>query len=653
MSWIRNSLIICLLIFILFPTGLNGQEVLTGKIKYDHLKKHNVKDNYSKAANDTIDLPLIEDFSKNVGYPDDSLWSDQEAYINDQFPKNPPSIGVATLDAINREGTLHENSNSSGFLADSLTSKPIRLNLTEGDSIYISFYYQPGGLGDTPEPGDSLVLQFYNKDLNQWKSIWQASYNEENSELVEIYLPARHTDTINTNEAGSSSFWPVHLPIRNTSYLNKDFRLRFINYASISGTSTVPSIVGNVDHWNLDFIRLDTGRTAQDTIINDIAFSKPLAPLLINYNAIPWPHFSVANTYEMKEIISITYKNLGNQTWNISREFAITDLMGPSGSYTFTGGTGENIPPYTTEEYQRNLDYIFPDNEMDSARFKILSYLVTDTLSERAPYRWNDTVENYQNFYNYYAYDDGIAENGYGLIGQGSENGQVAVKFNNYKEDTLQGLHIYFNQTKDSASQNYFKILIWENNNGKPGEVIHSEDNFIPVYQDSVNQFNNYIFYEKPFIEEGEFFIGYQKYTTDMMNIGFDLNNINNNKTYYNLNGNWTGSEIEGTLMIRPVFGKYLEPTEHEYTNINREENNYDMKLYPNPANYQLNVKTNVNQEARYSIYNMIGQKVKEGKLSSNPKAVNISNLKQGMYILQISNSTQTFRIRKKFLVTH
>lgn len=649
MRRILYSLTIIPLIFTLFLSEMNGQEVLTGEIW--NYRLDNKKQTSLKSANDTINLPLIEDFAKTVGYPDDSLWSDEEAYINYQFPKNAPSIGVATMDAINREGLLHPNNNDSGFLADSLTSNPIKLAFSESDSIYISFYYQPGGLGDTPEPGDSLILQFYNNKKNKWNSIWQTSYNKEESELVEVYIPEQDTNTINTNQEGNSRFWPAILPVRDSIYRTKNFRFRFINYASVSGTNTVPSIVGNVDHWNIDFLRLDTGRYAQDTTINDIAFTKYLDPLLINYNAIPWNHFSVANTYEMKDIISITYKNLGDEVWNISREFSITDLWGPEGTFAFTGGTGDNIPPYTKEEYQRNLNYIFPDNDMDSAKFEVESYLVTDTASERAPYRWNDTIKYFQEFYNYYAYDDGIAENGYGLLGQGSASAQVAIKFHNYKEDTLQGLQMYFNQTKDSANQNYFKILIWENSNGKPGKIIHSEDNFLPNFQDSVNQFSNYIFYNKPIIPEGDFFVGYQKFTNQMMNVGLDLNNINNDKTYYNLDGTWRGSEIEGTLMIRPVFGKYLEPTEHEITNINPGEKSYELTLYPNPANYHINVKTNI-KRGRYTIFNIVGKKIKEGILSSDNERINISGIEEGIYILQVTNSSQSARIRKKFLVT-
>ena len=85
----------------------------------------------------------------------------------------PPSIGVVTLDALDENGLIYTHAETQPFGADTLTSNPIKLDCYNiSDSLYFSFYYQPGGasrsyppvewerIGDHPETDDSLVLEF-------------------------------------------------------------------------------------------------------------------------------------------------------------------------------------------------------------------------------------------------------------------------------------------------------------------------------------------------------------------------------------------------------------------------------------------------------------------------------------------------------------
>ena len=41
--------------------------------------------------------------------------------------------------------------------------------------LYFSFLYQPKGFCDEPEEQDSLILEFYAKDLDQWNRVWSTS----------------------------------------------------------------------------------------------------------------------------------------------------------------------------------------------------------------------------------------------------------------------------------------------------------------------------------------------------------------------------------------------------------------------------------------------------------------------------------------------
>ena len=660
MQKIRFKIPVVFVLLVITTTFYGQEETLTG-ISGNPLLKASKKGSpiafqKTKAQQDTLSLPFVEDFAKSIGYPDATLWQDNMAFINYQYSSNSISIGVATLDAINAHGDVYKHANTTGFPADTLTSAPIHLSYSPSDSAYLSFYYQAGGLGDQPEITDSLVLQFYQADSAQWESIWHTTlYND--SIFIEKDIRKQLTDTIIPDTLPKQLYRHINLPVKEEYYLKSGFRFRFINYASISDFNLKPSIASNVDHWNLDFIRLDTNRTHRDTTINDIAFIEPMKPLLNNYESIPWHHFhddegeSEAITTEMDDSIYITYRNIGDKVWNVSREFEIIDQTGYHEPYTFTGGTGDNIPPYTAETYPRKIDYIFPDNQQDSALFKLTSYLVTDTTAERAPYRWNDTIHYDQKFYNYYAYDDGTAENGYGISGEGSEYAMVALRFKNYKSDTLQAIQMYFNQTIDSVGQS-FKLLVWEDNNGIPGEVIYSESGFKQMYGDEINRFHNYAFRDKPYLEPGKYFIGYQKFTTGMLNIGFDVNRIHNDRVYYFVDGSWNPSKYKGTIMMRPVMGKYIQP--NSTTAINEQKMpSTKLKLYPNPARDNIHFEimpADPISHLSVKVYSVQGRIVQQ---YDNPdKTLNVSNLPAGMYILEVKNQDQGTIHRQKFLIS-
>src|SRR5205807_1939504 len=76
-----------------------------------------------KVPGDTLQLPFVDDFSKKGIFPDQSLWLDSNVYINSNYPINPPSVGVATFDGVNKFGVPYDELtvNANGH-ADSLTS---------------------------------------------------------------------------------------------------------------------------------------------------------------------------------------------------------------------------------------------------------------------------------------------------------------------------------------------------------------------------------------------------------------------------------------------------------------------------------------------------------------------------------------------------
>ena len=196
-----KKIFIILSILLINITCIHSQEIITQLNTNPQLFGKHINKHISKSTATAVKLPFIDDFSNYTGYPDSNLWMDNYVSINTQFAIFPPTIGVATFDALNDSGFIYPYAMSSQFSADTLTSHPIRLDtifqpalkaLKIADSLYFSFYFQPGGgrgnawerLGDAPEPEDSLLLEFYNPDLQKWNHIWSS----KGMPLDSIYL---------------------------------------------------------------------------------------------------------------------------------------------------------------------------------------------------------------------------------------------------------------------------------------------------------------------------------------------------------------------------------------------------------------------------------------------------------------------------------
>src|ERR1041384_2224840 len=63
-------------------------------------------------AADTLILPFIDDFAQESIYPNTDLWLDSGAFINSTFCDNPPTVGVATFDGIDKLGRLYSTFSS-------------------------------------------------------------------------------------------------------------------------------------------------------------------------------------------------------------------------------------------------------------------------------------------------------------------------------------------------------------------------------------------------------------------------------------------------------------------------------------------------------------------------------------------------------------
>lgn len=630
-----------LLVSLFFATSVlpqNGSEVL---VDLETLPAA-VRLENKHAGTSPLTLPFFDDFSYGSPTPTFRLWGSSGVLVNSSYAVNPPNVGVATFDAINSSGRLYPNAGVNAFPADTLASLPINLNFPADTNIYLSFQFQPQGLGNQPQTQDSLMLEFYNPVSQKWVKAWAASVNFTTGTISEknyLLNRTRTRTTLNLNR----KFFRVHFPILHPDFLSSQFRFRFRNLASIAANTHVPSLRGNSDHWHIDNIYLNRNRNFADTLLNDVAFSRSLGPMLKNYASIPWPHFNqAAQQNELTNPLGfrIHYRNQGPVTWNVTRQFSIENLI-TGQEFAFTGAA-ENIFPYQDIDYTRNYVYTFNSSSADSAIFRFTSFLITDFNPETHHLRWNDTLRYTQTFTNYYAYDDGSAENGYGLYGEGTQNGRVAYKFTSYKTDQLVGVYIYFNRTLENANQKFFKLAVWADNNGKPGQQLYEQPGLRPIFTDELNKFALYRLDEPIQIPAGTFYVGWIQTTADFLNVGFDLNRNNSSKLFYNITGAWTNTQFEGSLMLRPVFGKLNETP----TGIDPMQEQLEFALYPNPAQSSFSLTpTGLNSEVRVQLFNISGQQVYHARFNGEPIAV--GHLPAGVYLVRLTLGNGPSRTKK------
>ena len=208
------------LILFLLSSTLYSQEVLSPL--YSNPNSYNY---VSSKNNSALLIPFFDDFSYPNNILDNNLWLGNSALVNRNYPINPPTIGVVTLDGLDSTGYAYDISlaNNHGF-ADVLLSQII--DLSNLDSVFLMFYYQPQGYGDNPQSEDSLFLEYLSVDslgYKVWIRVWE--------------LPGE----------ALSEFKKTVIMMTDPKYLHDSFQFRFRNYATLSG---------NFDHWHLDYIIL-------------------------------------------------------------------------------------------------------------------------------------------------------------------------------------------------------------------------------------------------------------------------------------------------------------------------------------------------------------------------------------------------------------
>ena len=373
-------------------------------------------ENPSFKRSGTLELPFFDDFSTTAIYPDRSRWTDRSVYINNDFAINPPSIGVASFDGLDKSGypynDLGRNANT---WRDTLTSNTIDLSgLTPSDSVYMSFEVQKKGNGDMPEAGDSLVLECRVDSSMEWVSIWQLDGGTPDS-LNPVFRSYIFT-----------------LP-EQARFYHDSFQFRFRSFGNPTGI---------LDHYHVDYVYLNKDRTHNDTVYQDLTFTKPALGLTQIYRSMPWSQFEPAFSTYLSRNIDFNYRNLADIQDDPESKYEIYDINRAELIYASDG----SIPSIPANESLRHLK----TNEMpinvfrgrDNSHLILELRLFGETDNEDDTVSSNHRLVQRQHFHNYLAYDDGSAERGYSISIE--QEGSVALRFELSKPDTLRYIAFAF-----------------------------------------------------------------------------------------------------------------------------------------------------------------------------------------------------------------
>ena len=591
------------------------------------------KENIDAARDEAVaTLPFFDDFTNPGIYPDAAKWQSKNVFVNSGFPKMPVNHGAATFDVADRFGVIYANGSSNPFIADSLLSVRIRLDsvgshaLSLADSLYFSFYYQPGGYGDSPERDDSLVLKFgYNdNDSIIWRHIWATE-----GQSLESFV-----DSLGTNRY----FKKVMIPITDSCFFTNEFYLLFYNYGTLPNTM-YPNDRSNMDQWNVDFVRLDMNRRFDDDSYPLVGFTNTAPTFLKRYSSMPYKHFKDNPVNEIDNVFDMYFTNLDANTHQVRYSVDIND-NNSEWSYSYTAN------PLVINRYDEigalkdsiaMETFIYPYNlSVDTTSFTIRHYL--DVVDDSGMSVAGDSLVHRQGFYNYFAYDDGTPEMGYGLV---PGDTYFASQFKVTKLDTVSGVLMLFNRTFNDANYNFFDIVIWKDNNGKPGEILYTLKDQRPIWNDSVMyQFSYYPLNEKVKVNS-TFYVGIRQQYSKTINIGFDASADNSRYNFYDAGDGWKNSTFRGSLMIRPIMGKTpyiigIDENQEVASNLN---------VYPNPACNMVHVE-GIDWEMCNSVVvmDMTGRVIKQHKGCNE---LNVSDLHNGVYMLRAIMSDGSYKTSK------
>ena len=568
---------------------------------------------------DTVTLPFWDDFSYNGQNPDSIYWLvGNDVLINSGGGINPPSLNVATFDGIDANGQPHS---SSDFVspADVLESQPINLSLVpeiKRPTVWLSFFWQMKGLGELPDESDSIRLQFLNAD-DQWVSQWVIAGLEEND---------------------TGDFQKQYVAITDPSFYHPGFKFKFQNFGKTTGP---------FDVWHLDYIYLNQDRVSTNESIFDLAIATEPPSLFNTYSNIPYDQlFAFPDTIFAPYSVGISSQE--NDLQPVTYDYLLSDAISNQIIIKIDSGTSSAInaldrsiitPPIRIDRsllnpntdslillsnflYKSGDEYLI--SSIDDMGVK--SFLVSDSLN----YRINDSLDRTYIIHETLSYDDGSADFAAGV---NQKFGQIAVEYTIAVEDTLTAMDIYFPRIGENSNGESITLSVIKGDlvNNNITQLYRNENELVKI-DSLVNLFVRYEL-STPLIVSGTFYLVFEQITDNFIGIGLDKNNPQPNKIFSNTEGDWlqnNAAGVDGSLMFRAIFGN----SKDIITSTKLDKKLQSVTIYPNPAQNRITLEGNFESLEMYAIS---GEKI---HIDLNKNEIDVSNLKNGIYLLKILNSS-------------
>jgi hypothetical protein len=566
---------------------------------------------------DTISLPFWDDFSFSEPDVDSTLWQNGiGVFINPAIGINQPTINVATFDGINSVGRPYNSESDFVAPTDSLLSHAIDLSgisLDKRPTVFLSFFWQMQGLGEMPDETDSLRLEFFDRN-GEWVKQWSIIGLEENE---------------------STDFQKVYIALTASEYFHSGFRFKFQSYGKTTGA---------FDSWHLDYIYLNQDRNTSNESIFDHAIATEPVSLFNTYTQIPYSQlFAFPDTIfaPVKVVLSSFENNIQPVEYNyiIKDEWASNTIYVENSTINpltnFGRGTIETAA-IDKSIFNTNTDSLYISTEFqfisgDKYFIKSINNGGADTtflVDDFYNFRLNDTIRRNFLIHDVLAYDDGSAEFSAGI---NQSNGQLAIQYIIAEQDSITDIDIYFPLIKPVISEGEQMNLSVFNavlkNDTLSDVTLLAKQNFTISPSDSINKFIRYSF-EFPVVVSDTFYIGFQQFKDDFIGIGLDKTTNQGSKIFINTQGDWDRNiKVEGSLMMRPIFGK-TDYDPNAVVGIEKSEIE-NLNIYPNPAKDLIHVKGDFDE---LEIISISGQVI---NFRIQNSTINSSSIPNGIYILK------------------
>jgi len=547
---------------------------------------------FKTLSSDTLSLPFADDFSRSGTW----RWADRKVQVGSTWAIEARSVGQAVFDGLDTYGRPYKaGSLGSDSLTDVLTS-PF-LDLRTRANVVLTFLYQAGGTGDPTETDDSLLVDFWNPADSSWLRVWSRAGG----------LPVDQWR------------W-ASVPVPAPWATKNGFRFR-VGARGARG--------GAFDHWLVDHVFVGANRTAADTVLEDPAWTKPHPSLLNDYSEVPYwlpiaPMIDQEYALEYRRNGPVPVGgwslNLGKHVIERGVDTVHKRLVVPVISnlvHNSNQAYGLNVQPYSTdftEPYTLQSTVWF-----DGENVGILS---------------NDTLRHLQRFENRYGWDDGTSERAYGV--QNIFGAKVAMYTPLYRaNDTLRGVDLAFVPAGVDATQQGFRICVWEANNTLPGNLIYRSDSvYTPDYSWGPDVLVHYILDTVGLALPNTVFLGWEQDGIAPMHVGFDVNSTPLVPNVYGEPGIWYTSLFQGRLRMRPFFNAL--PLDLGQPEKSVEPALGQVVAYPNPGANVLHVRVSQEEAAAptgVEVLNLQGIRLYDGPYG---RAIEVSDWPAGMYTVRV-----------------